>query len=238
MQPYTPQFLSDQAQRTAPTRIFLYHQTLWSDAPVCLDIGCGAGAITPEIALKIPHSIAIGLDIDPSLLTHAVRANQYNQATQFIFADAMALPLRRSIVEFAFSHFTMMWISNRKQALNEIFTSLHPQGVLACIEPDYSGRVEVITGESAVKPKPPFPIVTVLTRLGADPCTGGHLPKELAELNFENIQFGVLSWTFNVQAIKAEIDSEEDLLKEKGISWRRPAFIYTPIFWVFGFKSS
>ncbi len=237
MQPYTSHFLSDQAQRTAPTRNFLYHHTTWSNAPVCFDIGCGAGAITPEIADKIHHSTVIGFDIDQVLLTQAVKNNQNNHAIHFVFADATSLPFRNSVAAFALSHFTLMWISNRKQALEEIYEALLPQGALACVEPDYTGRVEVIQEASRVKPKPPFPIVTALTRLGADPCTGSHLPGELATGNFRNIQFGVLSWRFDAQTIKTEIESEEKLLKGRGIDWIRPAFIYTPIFWIHCTKS-
>ncbi len=61
MQPYTPRFLSSQAKRTAPTRQYFYHKIKWSTAPVCLDVGCGAGSITPEIAATIPYSTVIGI---------------------------------------------------------------------------------------------------------------------------------------------------------------------------------
>lgn len=236
VQPYTPRFLCDQAQRTAPTRQFFYQQTIWKDAPICLDIGCGAGVITPELADKIPHSTVIGFDIDQNLLVEAVSNHRNDQAVHFMIADCTALPFRAKITDFALSHFTLMWIPNRMNALTEIYDTLLSQGVLACIEPDYAGRIEIHEGDPPVKAKPPYQIVTTLTRLGADPFTGGHLSGELAKLNFHNIQFGVLSWTFNPQAIEAEIHSEAALLHEKGVEWAFPAFIYTPIFWILATK--
>jgi ubiquinone/menaquinone biosynthesis C-methylase UbiE len=232
VQPYTPRFLSDQAQRTKPTRQYFYQQTKWSSAPLCLDIGCGAGVISPEIANEIAHSTVIGFDIDSDLLTKAMNEPSFNHAVHYVLADAMALPFRRGIADFALSHFTMMWIPDRIQALKEIQNILLPDGCLACIEPDYTGRIELHKISSHIQSKPPFPIVTALTRLGADPCTGSQLPSDLASLAFHDIQFGVLSWTFNAGSIRSEIKSEAKLLQEKGLDWTEPTFIYTPIFWV------
>jgi len=232
VQPYTPRFLCDQAQRTAPTREFFYKQTKWSDAPICVDIGCGSGIISKEITDRIAHSTVIGFDIDPHLLAHAVSDNQECQSLHFLFADATALPYRTAIADFAISHFTLMWIPHRIDALKAIYAILLPHGSLACIEPDYSGRIEILEAGSGIKSKPPYPIVTALTRLGANPFTGGHLPGELTQLRFQQIQFGVLSWTFSSQAIRAEILSEATILQSKGIDWTLPDFIYTPIFWI------
>jgi SAM-dependent methyltransferase len=232
VQPYTPRFLHDQAQRTAPTRRVFYQQTVWIDAPICLDIGCGAGAITPEIIEQIPNSAAIGFDIDANLLSEATSSLSNHSTLHYLFADATALPFRSAIVNFAFSHFTLMWIPNRIQAIKEIYNTLTAQGVFACVEPDYTGRIEIPSFGSVIKPKPPFPIVTALTRLGADPLTGGRLPGELAKTGFHSIRFGILSWTFDSKSVNDEIQSEAALLQQKGIEWDVPSFIYTPIFWI------
>ncbi len=237
MQPYTPKFLYNQAHRTAPTRQFFYQQMSLKDAPICLDIGCGAGVITPEISENLPCSTVIGFDIDQSLLQYAITKHSNRQALHYIFADATALPFRTNVGDFAFSHFTLMWIPNRNQALNEIHKTLSARGILACIEPDYSGRIEIYESGTLGKAKPPFPIAIALTRLGADPYTGGQLPGELTNLNFCFVRFGVLSWMFDPKGIEVEIQSEAILLQEKGIEWVLPTFIYTPIFWIFATKS-
>ena len=236
VQPYTPQYLHDQAKRTAPTRYFFYQQTIWHAAPICLDIGCGAGSVTPEMTQKIPQSTAIGFDIDLELLTQGAHDSQDNQALHFLLADATSLPFRAGIIDFAFDHFTLLWIPNRMQALKEITETLRPHGILACIEPDYAGRIELFNKTTILSPKPPFPIVTALIRLGADPFTGGHLPRELRQLPFDQIQYGILSWKYDAEAMKTEIQSEAQLLQEKGIEWNLPAVIYTPIFWIYARK--
>ena len=232
VQPYTSTFLKEQAQRTAPTRQFFYQHTKWSEAPICLDIGCGTGAITPEFTNEAPGVNVIGLDIDPILLSKAVRKHSQHSALNFLLADAMFLPLRQSIACFCLSHFTMMWISDRIQALKEIRYVLRPKGVFASIEPDYAERIEIPEGRTEPLPDATYPIIEALQRLGADPYTGSHLPSELEKLGFQDIRSGILSWQFDANAMKAEISSEATLLEELGFHWGVPKFIYTPIWWI------
>ncbi|MFX1566286.1 MAG: class I SAM-dependent methyltransferase [Promethearchaeota archaeon] len=236
MQPYTPEFLCDQANRTAPTRQFFYQQIRWTNAPICLDVGCGAGHITPEMANSISHSTVIGFDIDQELIHIAISSSNDNQNIHYLLADATTLPFKTTIVNFAISHFTLMWIPERLKALEELQEVLSSQGTLACIEPDYAGRIEIYEPGAGSTPKPPYPIVTTLTRLGADPFTGGRLPGELLQLMFKAIRFGILSWNFDPQAIRAEIQSEAVMLQEKGVEWVLPEIIYTPIFWILALK--
>ncbi len=232
MQPYTSTFLKEQAQRTAPTRQFFYQHSKWSEAPICIDIGCGTGAITPEFTNEAPGVTAIGLDIDPILLSKAVRMHSKHSALHFLLADATSLPLRKSIAGFCLSHFTMMWIIDRIQALKEIRYVLRPKGVFASIEPDYAERIEIPEGQTEPLPDATYPIIEALQKLGADPYTGSHLPSELEKLGFQNIRSGVLSWQFDADAMKAEIADEADLLEELGFQWVVPKFIYTPIWWI------
>ena len=232
MQPYTSTFLTEQAQRTAPTRQFFYQHIKWTDAPICIDIGCGTGAITPELTNEAPGATAIGLDIDPTLLSKAVRRHSQHNALHFLLADAMFLPLRPSIASFCLSHFTMMWVIDRIKALKEIRYVLHSKGVFASIEPDYAERIEIPEGQTEPPPDATYPIIEALQKLGADPYTGTQLSSELERLGFQDIRSGILSWQFDADAMKAEITDEAALLKELGFHWVKPKFIYTPIWWI------
>ena len=232
MQPYTSTFLKEQAQRTAPTRHFFYQHIKWGEAAICIDIGCGTGAITPELANENPGVNAIGLDVDSVLLSKAVRTHSKHNALHFLLADATYLPLRKSVASFCLSHFTMMWIIDRIQALKEIRYVLRPNGVFASIEPDYAERIEIPKGRTEPLPDATYPIIDALQKLGADPYAGSQLPSELEKLGFQDIRSGILSWQFDANAMKAEITDEAALLKKLGIHWVVPKFIYTPIWWI------
>jgi SAM-dependent methyltransferase len=232
VQPYTASFLNAQAQRTAPTRQFFYQQINWHKASICIDIGCGAGAITPELTEIAPDVTAIGIDIDQKLVSEAVENYPSNPFLYYLLADAMFLPFRESIASFCLSHFTLMWIPDRILALKEIRHVLSPKGVIATIEPDYSGRIELHKGLHIPPSDSEYPITCALHRLGADPFTGSQVPAELARLDFHNIRSGVLSWQYDEDSMKAEIQDEAMILKREGIQWKKPVVIYTPIWWI------
>jgi SAM-dependent methyltransferase len=232
VQPYTTSFLKAQAQRTAPTRQFFYQHIKWKQAPICIDIGCGSGVITPEFTNEASGVTAIGLDIDPILLSKAVRTHSQKSSLHYLLANANSLPLRESIASFCLTHFTMMWILDRIQVLKEIRQILRPKGVFAAIEPDYAGRIEILEGRTDPLPDSTYPIIKALQNLGADPYTGSHLPSELEKLGFQDIRSGVLSRQFDDDTMKAEITDEAALLEEQGFQWIVPKFIYTPIWWI------
>jgi ubiquinone/menaquinone biosynthesis C-methylase UbiE len=233
VQSYTTHFLCNQAHRTAPTRQYFYTQVDWKEAPVSIDVGCGAGVITLEIATTYSSVQAIGLDINPELLNQAAVDCLTNNSIHLILADATALPLRSSVASFVLSHFTLMWIQNRKTAIAEVNRILRPKGLLAVIEPDYSGRIEIPKDTESTSHSP---IIDYLIFRGADPFIGGKLPFELHNCNFNKVQFGTLSWEYHQETAQMEIQDEVALLKSKGIHWKPPVFTYTPIFWIIAFK--
>lgn len=232
---YTPSFLNEQAQHTAPTRRFLYSQVRWDEAPISLDLGCGACTITPELTTLAPHATALGIDRDPSLLASGVQHCTRHPSIHLLLADITALPLRSSCLTFALSHFTLMWVRKRARALAEIYRALRPKGALASIEPDYSGRIEYPPPSRTRRPST-LPIIRFLERSGADPYLGGRLPYELAQAGFQNIRFGVLAWNYNPAISDREIRTEAKLLQASNIQWTPPSYTFTPIFWALAYK--
>lgn len=236
MQPYSPNFLSDQAQRTQATRRFFYDQVRWSAAPLALDLGCGAGAITPELAANTPHATAIGIDIDSALLSSAVQGTKAHSAVHYLLADATALPFRSSLFSFILDHFTLMWIQHYQHTLEEAYRVLRSEGMFASIEPDYAGRIEAPLIPSNTSPTIP-PIVKYLLNVGAHPYLGSQLPHALSQVGYKGIRFGVLAWEYNKQASQQEIRGEANLLKAHKLRWAPPHFTFTPLLWVLGNRS-
>lgn len=234
MQPYTPYFLFNQAHRTAPTRQYLYSLADLNEVFITLDLGCGTGIITSELASFTEYTHAIGIDINPQLITKAKEHNPGNEKLHWVLCDALALPLRSSILSFVLSHFTLMWILELQQVLTEIYRILKPSALFTIIEPDYSGRIEVSTN---VRKHKHFPITDWLIRKGANPFIGGKLPAELSKASFSEITYGVLSWEYHAEGAREEIQDEADLLQVEGIHWEQPLFTYTPIFWIKGRKA-
>ena len=59
-----------QAQWTQPTRDHLYRRAQLGQAERVLDVGCGTGAITAELARRTRGQV-IGVDIDPAMVAFA-----------------------------------------------------------------------------------------------------------------------------------------------------------------------
>ena len=231
---YPPNFLQRQAAQTAPTRRFFYANAQWNNAPLSLDVGCGPGIVTSELVLQAKHAAVIGLDCDPSLLATAA-THLVAPSLHLLLADASALPLRSSCFSFILSHFTLMWVKRRRQALAEILRVLHSGGLFAAIEPDYTGRIEVPPPAGTQRSRT-LPIIECLIRLGADPYVGSNLAWELDETGFRDVRFGTLAWIFNPSIAEEEIRAEDRLLRSHGIIWSPPRYTYTPIFWVLAGK--
>src|ERR1700733_6506372 len=80
-----------------------------------LDIGCGDGRITTEIALRVPHGSVIGVDASEKMVAFA-RQHDGQANLRFEVADARALPFQQEfdlIVSFNALH----WIPQQELPL-------------------------------------------------------------------------------------------------------------------------
>lgn len=101
-----------------------------------LDVGCGDGKITAEIAASIPNGQVIGVDISPAMIDFARGA--FPQTThpnlQFILKDAQNLDFDPSF-DTLFSFTTLQWIQNHQAFLEGAHKSLKSHGTLAITMP-------------------------------------------------------------------------------------------------------
>lgn len=126
-----------------------------------LDIGCGYGASSLELAVLRPTSV-LGLDLDRELLGvagDAARAMDRRGAVpagssvEFLAGNAYHLPVADGSVDVVFSRFVFQHIDDPAVVAAEIFRVLRPGG-LACV-------VDVDDGLSISEP-PPSPAFTRL----------------------------------------------------------------------------
>ena len=95
-----------------------------------LDIGCGTGRITGEIAARVPAGRVVGVDRSAAMLeTAALWLAGHAPAVRLVMADAAALPFRRAF-DAAFSGATFHWLSDHGALFRSIITVLRPGGRL------------------------------------------------------------------------------------------------------------
>ncbi|MBA3238665.1 MAG: methyltransferase domain-containing protein [Parachlamydiaceae bacterium] len=101
-----------------------------------LDVGCGDGKITAEIAALIPDGSVIGVDISPAMIEFAqIAFPQSNFPNlKFFLKDAQKLDFN-SQFDFIFSFTALQWVQNHEAFLTGAYKSLKCDGTLALTMP-------------------------------------------------------------------------------------------------------
>ena len=94
-----------------------------------LDLGCGDGRITAEIARKVPKGRVIGVDSSGSMIARAKKRLGDSQFTNLRFAvmDAAALSFHEEF-DVVFSNAALHWIEDHEAVLKGVHWSLKPGG--------------------------------------------------------------------------------------------------------------
>lgn len=95
-----------------------------------LDVGCGNGRVTAEIAARLPHGHVVGVDASADMISFA--ASHYGPANRpnlrFQVADARRLPFREEF-DLVVSQNALHWVREQDQALRSIRSTLTADGV-------------------------------------------------------------------------------------------------------------
>jgi malonyl-CoA O-methyltransferase len=89
-----------------------------------LDIGCGTGAVTAQLAQKAP---VVALDFAGGMVSHGRRHNS-DPAIQWLCGDAENLPLASASVAAVFSSLAIQWCENLGATFSEIARVLDSNG--------------------------------------------------------------------------------------------------------------
>lgn len=94
-----------------------------------LDIGCGDGKVTAEIACLAPHGRVVGIDNSAEMIGFARRehVSQHSSQLSFECVDASALPFREEF-DVVFSNAALHWIRDHRPVLAGIGRCLRPGG--------------------------------------------------------------------------------------------------------------
>jgi ubiquinone/menaquinone biosynthesis C-methylase UbiE len=174
-----------------PATLSLLHRAGIRPGMACLDIGCGGGDVSFDLARLVgPTGTVVGIDIDEVKIEIA-RSEAAAQEIRNIEFRLANIGESEPEAEFGFAHarFLLSHLPNPVEALAKIRRALRPGGILVVADTDFRGYfcdpdcpalwryVELYT--------------QTVRRRGGDANIGPRLPRLLAENGFENVQISV-----------------------------------------------
>ncbi len=105
------------------------------DAETVVDLGCGPGVSTFELARALPRARIIGLDVAARMLNEA-RRRQGTPRIRWLRGDSACLPIASGSVDACTGHSFLYLVANRQATLAEIKRVLTPGGELVLMEPN------------------------------------------------------------------------------------------------------
>lgn len=103
-----------------------------------LDIGCGTGAVSRDLAMRADVADVIGADLTPILLERARRLSEGIDGLTFVEADARALPFPERTFDVVVMHTLLCHVPEPESVLAEAARVLRPGGWLAVFDGDYA----------------------------------------------------------------------------------------------------
>ncbi len=196
-----------QAQWTRGLRLYFFKLLNIQQMGKILDMGCGTGALLPDLQSLSPADI-FGSDI---LEEHLLVAQQTCPECYLNNADVHHLPYPNDIFDMVLSHYFLMWVGNPAKALEEMIRITKPGGyIVTFAEPDYGGRIDFPPEFTNMRDYQ----ISGLLRAGADPMMGRKLQSLFLESGLADIQTGVYEGKWEQKPLQEEIESEWQMLEE------------------------
>jgi ubiquinone/menaquinone biosynthesis C-methylase UbiE len=101
-----------------------------------LDLGCGPGVSTFELARARPDAHVTGVDIAPRMLRQARLRQSSADRITWVRADAARLPVLSASVDACTGHSFLYLVSDRARVLAEMRRVLRPGGRVVLMEPN------------------------------------------------------------------------------------------------------
>lgn len=170
----------------------LFERLALRDGLACLDVGCGGGDVTLELARRVaPLGRAVGADLDPTTIEIA-RSEAQQQGVANVEFRQIDVGELRGAPEFdlVYSRFLLTHLSDPAGAVEAFRRQLRPGGMLAVEDIDFSGSFTHPECDAFRRYNQLY--CAVVRRRGGDPNIGPRLPSLLRGCGLEQIGVAVV----------------------------------------------
>lgn len=108
-----------------------------------LDVGCGPGTITLDLAAAVAPGAVIGVDLEPLVIEQACQLSKKGSTTNCSFdtGDCYRLDFSDDSFDVVHVHQVLQHLSEPVNALREMLRVTKSGGILAAREADYAGMI-------------------------------------------------------------------------------------------------
>lgn len=158
------------------------------DGQICLDVGCGGGDATLEMARRVaPLGRAVGVDIDQTKLE---LASQEARQQGIANVEFRSLDIRTgdgsADFDVVYSRFLLTHLSDPANAVSAFCRHLRPGGFVAVEDIDFDGSFAFPASRAFARYRELY--CAVVRGRGGDPTIGPRLPLLLEDCGFEHVE--------------------------------------------------
>jgi ubiquinone/menaquinone biosynthesis C-methylase UbiE len=161
-----------------------------------LDLGCGPGTITLDLAARVAPGRVVGIDAAPDVIVQAQArlAEVSIPAATFAVGDAYAIDAPAAAFDVVHAHQVLQHLTDPVAALREMRRVLRPGGLLAVRDSDYGAFVWAPADPLLDRWLELYHQVTARNRAEAD--AGRHLLGWVQTAGFTDPRASSSTWTF------------------------------------------
>ena len=159
-----------------------------------LDLGCGPGTITVDLADRVAPGRVVGVDAAADVIAKAAALGESHPNTEFLVGDAYALDFPDDTFDLVHAHQVLQHVGDPVAVLREMRRVAKPGGVVAARDVDYRGTIWY----------PPLPGLGQWMELyqqvhrsnGGEPNAGRRVKAWAQEAGFTEVEATASIWAF------------------------------------------
>ncbi len=174
-------------------------------AMALLDVGCGPGTITLDLARRVAPGRVVGIDASETVITEAQARATERRAGEaggdgdeplvtFAVGDVYALDAADASFDVVHAHQVLQHLADPVAALRELRRVVRPDGVVACRDSDYAAFVWAPADPRLDRWNELYHAVTRAN--GAEADAGRHLLGWAQAAGFADVVATSSTWTF------------------------------------------
>ena len=163
------------------------------DGQRVLDVGCGPGNITADLARVAPGIDITGVDLPADVIATA-QAEHGGEHVRFEVGDVYELQFADATFDVVFAHQVLQHLSDPVAALREMRRVLRPGGTVAVRDSDYGAFVWSPTDPRLTRWMEIYHQLT--RRNSAEADAGRYLHRWVREAGFGELRVSSSNWTF------------------------------------------